>query len=860
MKKRYRFLIILAVLAVGFYFVWPSIKWYFMTAQADKDMAESSRNQIKVYAQERADSAIKTLLAMKATDPLPADFSFLASKAQGRYKTAGRSAPSAWTVQNVLQAYSSREDITGDAEAWYRDQMFALKDLKNQTMQLGLDLRGGMYVTIQVDYASYEQTNKTSLNASQRRDKMAQTMEVLRNKIDQFGLTDPSIRTQGDDRIIIEIPGTSDPENVRRFIMGKGSLTFHIVDEDAVAKVKEYAAANPGVLLDAAGNVKDTGVLAVIPKGDVLRGVFAKDAYGLDDLKGYTVLHEEIGLNGTEITNAQVGRDPLTGEPTVNFILTSAGGETFYKLTSANVGKRLAVALDDKVKAQATIQEPIRDQVRVNGFTAAEATDLALTLRTGSLPGPAGDHQPAGNRRLPRPGRDQPGHQGQCDRHRAGHGVHAPLLPPGGSERGRLPAPSPVHQRRDSFGVRVHPHPLCHRGSRPHHRNGRGRERADLREDEGRVAAGEDQPGHREPRVLPRLLGDPRLERDDHHRGARSYPARQGQHPGLRRHPADRQPRHPVRGGIRFPAHFRLRARRAQDQEDPAHLEKAGMKRVIRFSRARYWFFGFSSLLILIGIAGYIVNRGLNLGVDFKAGIEFQFQVAPASFTVQYAGLDKTEISIPAGEQALTSPGDIIFTVTSAKDGSKRSYPFRYSAYATVRDLADAITKGVSGVTVDMKGDPAASPADLEPLPRPADITNAPYTINRMPGPGRGAETSIADVRALVAVPGRVHPAGGRLPGPTRSSSRRSRSRRVPAKSTFQQDTQKALMQTLEGKYGAGQVILKSTTFVGARMAQSLATQTIWLVLIAVALILLYMTLPVPPLDLCGGRRSRDPA
>jgi preprotein translocase subunit SecD len=388
MKKRYRFLIILAVLAVGFYFVWPSIRWYFMTAQTDKNMAESSRNQIKVYAQEQADSAIKTLLAMKASDPLPESFSFLVSKAKARYRTAGKSAPSAWTVQNVLQAYSSRADIMTDAEAWYRDQMFALKDLKNQTMQLGLDLRGGMYVTIQVDYAAFEQANKTSLNASQRKDKMAQTMEVLRNKIDQFGLTDPSIRTQGDDRIIIEIPGTSDPENVRRFIMGKGSLTFHIVDEDAVAKVKEYTAANPGVLLDAAGDVKDTGVLAVIPKGDELRGVFGKDSYGLDELKGYTVLHQEIGLNGTEITNAQVGRDPLTGEPTVNFILTSAGGETFYKLTSANVQKRLAVSLDNKVKAQATIQEPIRDQVRVNGFTVSEATDLALTLRTGSLPVP----------------------------------------------------------------------------------------------------------------------------------------------------------------------------------------------------------------------------------------------------------------------------------------------------------------------------------------------------------------------------------------------------------------------------------------------------------------------------------------
>jgi preprotein translocase subunit SecD len=388
MKKRYRFLIILAVLAVGFYFVWPSIKWYFLTVQSDKDMAESSRNQIKVYAQERADAAVKALLALSPSAPLPQEYSFLVTKAKARYRTAGKSSPAQWSVQEILQAYTSRGDITADCEAWYRDQMFALKDLKNQTMQLGLDLRGGMYVTVQVDYAAFEAANKTSLSASQRKDKMDQTMEVLRNKIDQFGLSDPSIRTQGDDRIIIEIPGTSDPENVRRFIMGKGSLTFHIVDDDAVTKVRDYAAAHPGVLLDAAGNVKDAGVLAVIPKGDVLRGVFNKDSYGLDELKGYTVLHEEIGLNGTEITNAQVGRDPLTGEPTVNFILTSSGGETFYKLTSANVGKRLAVALDNKVKAQATIQEPIRDQVRVNGFTVSEATDLALTLRTGSLPVP----------------------------------------------------------------------------------------------------------------------------------------------------------------------------------------------------------------------------------------------------------------------------------------------------------------------------------------------------------------------------------------------------------------------------------------------------------------------------------------
>ena len=154
-------------------------------------------------------------------------------------------------------------------------------------------------------------------------------------------------------------------------------------------KVREYAAAHPGVLLDAAGNVKDTGVLAVIPKGDVLRGVFDKDSYGLDELKGYTVLHEEIGLNGTEITNAQVGRDPLTGQPTVNFILTPAGGETFYKLTTR---QRRESGWPSRWTTRSRRRRPSRSPSATRsgstGSRVDEAQDLALTLRTGSLPVP----------------------------------------------------------------------------------------------------------------------------------------------------------------------------------------------------------------------------------------------------------------------------------------------------------------------------------------------------------------------------------------------------------------------------------------------------------------------------------------
>ena len=78
--------------------------------------------------------------------------------------------------------------------------------------------------------------------------------------------------------------------------------------------------------------------------------------------------------------------DPITGRPVVNFKLDNLGGDIFYKLTSTNVGKTLAVVMDSKVKAMATINEGIRSSVQISGFTAEEAADLAIVLRTAALP------------------------------------------------------------------------------------------------------------------------------------------------------------------------------------------------------------------------------------------------------------------------------------------------------------------------------------------------------------------------------------------------------------------------------------------------------------------------------------------
>jgi preprotein translocase subunit SecD len=399
MKKRYRFLLVLALVAIGFSFLWPSIRWYFIVPQADKEIAESSRNRIKEYSQDEAIKAVDRLLALPAGDPVPGEFAFLAGEARDRYRTAGKAVPAAWTMGEVLSAWTGRADFQAAVEDSYRTYFTGLKSLRSRTLQLGLDLRGGMYVVIQADFAALEKSLQDAMTAEERpnykplteldrEDYMSRALEVLNNRIDQFGLTEPSIRRQGADQIIVEIPGTSDPEAVRRFIMGKGLLTFHIADTDTLAVVKAYEQSSNTVLLDAAGNVRDQKVLELLPEGTMLLGVFQKDAYGIDEYKGYSVLREEVGLNGTYIRDAQVSRDNLTGQPTVNFLLTAEGGEIFYKLTSANVGNHLAVVLDNRIKADAVIRDSIRESVMVEGFDAEEARDLALVLRTGSLPVP----------------------------------------------------------------------------------------------------------------------------------------------------------------------------------------------------------------------------------------------------------------------------------------------------------------------------------------------------------------------------------------------------------------------------------------------------------------------------------------
>jgi preprotein translocase subunit SecD len=382
MSKRYRFFILLIVLAVCFLFLMPTIRWYFFTSRDQQALAQESRQEIRAYASQAASKSLQRLLDAAASDNvIPADLEFVTELAKKQYKSFKKAIPEQWTAKNVLSAYSSKREAADAIEQKYADDVFALKNLQKNAVKLGLDLSGGLSIVLQVG---------RTLTDDNPEDAMKRALEVLNNRIDQFGLTEPVIRSQGTDQIYVEIPGTADPEKINDIIMGKGSLTFQLEDSEATEMFYEYYSANPTTTFDARGNLLNPDI---VPPDVEILGVYTKDRYGLDEqvrnLDGslrYIAVKREIGLDGNYIEDASVDRNNMDGKPEVVFKLTATGGDIFFRLTSANVNKNLAIVLDKKVKSHPNISTGIHERGTITGFGSEEAENLALVLRTAAFP------------------------------------------------------------------------------------------------------------------------------------------------------------------------------------------------------------------------------------------------------------------------------------------------------------------------------------------------------------------------------------------------------------------------------------------------------------------------------------------
>lgn len=387
MNKRSRFLLILVVLGVCFAFLWPSISWYTRTPKELQNLALGSLEKIKDYSNVQASADVKELKALARSNPaatLPEQFAWLEKAAAKNYKDAGSSVLAPMTVRSALESYTSEAALLSAVEGRYRDEILKAKRLYNNSVKLGLDLSGGMSVIVKADLdAALAQAGDTVADpAAFREEAMTQAIETLTSRIDRFGLTEPVIRRQGEDRIYIEMPGAAETDRINSIIMGKGILNFRLVDTAATNSFMTYYNANPASTFNAAGELINPGI---IPADCEVMGLYQKDSYGLDERIGYLVVKKEIALDGKHIKSAEVGSD-YTGRPQVNFVLDGEGTVIFGDFTTANVNESLAIVSDDKIKSYARINEPITGgQVALSGFGVDEVENIRKVLQTAWL-------------------------------------------------------------------------------------------------------------------------------------------------------------------------------------------------------------------------------------------------------------------------------------------------------------------------------------------------------------------------------------------------------------------------------------------------------------------------------------------
>jgi len=179
-----------------------------------------------------------------------------------------------------------------------------------------------------------------------------QSLEIVRRRIDEVGTNEPTIIKRGNDRILIELPGLDDPNRIKNLLGRTANLSFRLVTD--------------------------------------VENDFGSELLSYEDSDQQLNISKRILLSGDNLISANPAFDNQNNETTVNFSLDRVGSKKFARVTTNNVGKRLAIILDNKIMSAPTIQEPIIGGrgVITGNFTFQSASDLALLLRSGALPAP----------------------------------------------------------------------------------------------------------------------------------------------------------------------------------------------------------------------------------------------------------------------------------------------------------------------------------------------------------------------------------------------------------------------------------------------------------------------------------------
>ena len=273
---------------------------------------------------------------------------------------------------------------------WYRTPVaersqreLSQDPILKKILNLGLDLKGGTHLVLEV------KTEKLKLDPNNKlgvTDAVDRAIEVLRNRIDQFGVAEPLIARQGEKWIVVQLPGIRDPERAKQLIGKTALLEFRLVDdgpgmERVMSALRDKnisfssAAANPSALPEEVRNL--------FPEGYTL----------MEGREGrYFLVKSTPEMTGASLVDAKVqfGSGSGFGYPEVSIEFNTEGAKQFSDLTGSSIGRSLAIVLDDIVQSAPVIRTRIPDGKAVieGGFSAEEAKILSTVLRAGALPAP----------------------------------------------------------------------------------------------------------------------------------------------------------------------------------------------------------------------------------------------------------------------------------------------------------------------------------------------------------------------------------------------------------------------------------------------------------------------------------------
>ena len=392
MRKTERILIAVVAIAICVWFLFPTIRWYAFVSPEDKALTTGSSLQVREYSQGQARTALR-YMEENGSSAVPKEYSFIIDLAKAQNKGKGTSKTEIRTCSDVLQAFSTTSDdgqaFLSAVEGHYREYVQGLKELSSKALQLGLDLKGGMSILLDVEASSLAEKLGHEPSEAELSAAIDEDIEILKNRIDQFGMAEPEIRKQGTDQILIELAGTPDPERVDAFLKGKGALAFHLADTLSTQRAAAYYEQNPDeykALVNALENNLPVTQPSFIPSDRMIAGTFATDAYGIEQLTGIVVIYRKAALDGGYLLSAEKSKDSTSSQPIVAFKISNEGGSIFYDFTKAHIGQPLSIVMDGHVKSVATIRDALSTNVQISGFSEEEAENLAIILKTASLP------------------------------------------------------------------------------------------------------------------------------------------------------------------------------------------------------------------------------------------------------------------------------------------------------------------------------------------------------------------------------------------------------------------------------------------------------------------------------------------